>query len=165
MPSHFAVHTIAFAPSKGPSLLHQFFWEQLPQIAFQNKEKELQIHIAPGNAFKQWHKTVKKPKLFVEMQLEKLIERQHEWGFIVTKKEFDRTGELVIVLPTKHAEEILNAHNIFFHTFLPYTRIMTKNMEVDFSHVKNNHIKIIGSSVLLKKVFKFIRTPLSRGKK
>ena len=125
----------------------------------------MQIHIAPGNAFKQWHKAVKKPKLFVEMQLEKLIERQHEQGFTLTKKEFGGTGELVLVLLTKHAEEILNAHNIFFHTFLPYTRIMTKNMEIDFSHVKNNHVKVIGTTALLKKVFKSIREPFSRGKK
>ena len=165
MPSEMITHTIAFAPSKGPSLLHQFFWEKFPYMAKQLKEKEIRVHISPGKTVAQWHRVVGKPKLFIDAQLAHLLNHQEKFDFSVQLKAGKDGGELVLQIPAREAEEVLNAHNIFFHYFLPFTRISTKKFEADFSEMKVNHVQLHAEKSVMKKLTPYIHAPTGRQEK
>lgn len=152
-------HTIAFAPSKGPSLLDRFLWEQLPLAARAMGEKELRLQITPEKPFKQWHLALRKPKPFVEAQLDKLFQRQSHFGIKAAIKERPQEGELVLLLPLAHADGFINAHNLFFHACMPFLHVHTSRVTIDFSKSESHHLLIHGAEKEVKRFTELVRRP------
>ncbi len=159
MKGKITTHTIAFAPSKGPTLLDRFLWEQLPLAARAMGEKELRVQITPEKPFKQWHLALKKSKPFVEAQLDKLFQRQSHFGIKAAMKERPQEGELVLLLPLAHADAFMNAHNLFFHACMPFLHVHTSRVTIDFSKSESHHLLIHGEEKEVRRFTELVRSP------
>lgn len=159
MTRRIVTHTIAFAPSKGPSLLDRFIWEQIPQIARALGEKEIRIQIAPEKPFAQWHTALHRTKPFVASHMEKLLEKQAHFGIKAAFKERANQGEITIQLPIAQADEFLSAHNIFLQACMPFLQVYGGKFSIDFTKTESSHVVIQGEERVLMQLSDLVRTP------
>lgn len=140
-------------------MLDRFMWEHLPLIARRMGEKELFVRIAPERSFAQWHLALHKSKPFVQAQLDNLLARQTHFGIKAGFKERPREAEIVLQLPLAHADEFLNAHNIFLYACMPFLRVQAGHFAIDFSKASTFHVQVEGDAQALEQFTSFVRNP------